>query len=72
MVVVYFEYCGHAHIEAIFNDEELYAVCIKPLEEKAKEFKATLTESIITDPDEAQQLLFDFKIKQAKNLEREN
>ena len=46
MIKVYFESNSHAELVATFETEEVYDVCIKALEKKAKEHRMILTESV--------------------------
>lgn len=46
MIKVYFESNSHAELVATFESEEVYALCIKPLEKDAKSKGMKLTESV--------------------------
>jgi len=46
MIKVYFESNSHAELVATFETEEIYAICLPKLEEKAKESRMIVTESV--------------------------
>ena len=45
-VKVFFENKKHSELVAVFDNEDLYNVCVKPLEKLAKEWRMELSESV--------------------------
>ena len=45
-VKVFFESKQHSELVAVFDSEDLYNVCVKPLEKLAKEWRMELSESV--------------------------
>ena len=71
MVVVYFDYGSTSELVAILDDESIYKMISFRLKLAAKSAGAELSESVITDSDECQRILYDHKLEQIKKLERD-